>query len=157
MKKFEQARDYTLKAVNALFDGLIEVAKLATAGTPAPTERGAPTPPTRAASEVVRPNGRPTVPPAPATDEQAPELKAAVADALRARRRRPPREQVHEISDRDREIVLVVHKGSTGPADWTQLSRRLQANLRLTGQQVAGIIAAETRRKLRINAAAAPN
>lgn len=72
------------------------------------------------------------------------DLEKAIYAALAVAGRRSPKTQVRPVDELDRAVVLAV-RTRTNNEDWPDVSRRLQANLKLTRQQVAGIVAAASR------------
>lgn len=72
------------------------------------------------------------------------DLNEAISHASRPSGLRAPLKQERRVTDTDRQIVVECRR-RTSAAKWGALRKRLQANLKLTRQQVAGILAASAR------------
>lgn len=113
----EKARQKAHKAIDQLFEALEEGLRIAAKGG------------------AVEPTSNPP---------RDADLEQHIAAALVRNGKRAPRERAHELTDLDRKIVMAVYR-RTADAKWQETSKVLQANLKLTRQQVAGIVAAATR------------
>lgn len=132
-KKMQTIRKAAHKAIDDLFDALASAIALAGPGASDQADPNT-TGGTAVSGTVPQTNGK-------SVDAT---LEADIADALAATGRRRPLTQERKVDESDRAIVLTVRR-QTEDKDWPAASKRLQANLKLTRQQVAGIVASASR------------
>jgi len=120
--ELESARAKAHAGVDAIFDALTEVIELCDK--------------TRLPATKSRPSTSPI--------GDGFDLESAVKQALARNSRKPPSKLETVIDDAKRRVIIVVRQ-RTADADWSSTSATLQANLRLTRQQVAGVVAATRR------------